>query len=113
MGVARILVLGKIFVGFGLVVVRGWGGGHLTSEVSKIFKKFLKKIEKRNYFSIFFRKFKTHAVIFRAFGKQKFLGNFEKILENFQKISDLIVSRIYCAELRVECSLRGNVRCTG
>ena len=57
-------------------------------DFSKMLKKFLKKIAKMHYFSIFFNKFNKPALIFLAFGltTQDF-GNFERIFEDFQKFS--------------------------
>ena len=39
-----------------------------AGEFSKVFKRFLKKIANMNYFSIFFKSFTNHELIFRAFG---------------------------------------------
>ena len=41
-----------------------------------------------HYFSIFFKKFKNHALIFRGLDENhKLLGNFEKILKFFDENS--------------------------
>ena len=54
----------------------------------EIFRKFLQKIVKMHYFSIFFKRFNKACVNFaRLDENHKLLGNFEKIFENFQKIS--------------------------
>ena len=51
-----------------------------NANCSKFFNGFLGKIAKMHYFSIFFKKFINHALIFRAFeGKTQFVGNSEKI----------------------------------
>ena len=55
MGGARILVWGKTLLGVGLVGVR---------RIFENFKKFLKKITKRHYFSIFFKIFNKQCVNF-------------------------------------------------
>ena len=55
----------------------------------KILKNYLQKIAKNALFKHIFRKNLTnHALIFCAFGgKSQFIGNFEKIFENFEKFS--------------------------
>ena len=55
----------------------------------KILKYFLQKIAKNALFMhIFQKKLTNHALIFCAFGlKRQFIGNFEKISENFEKFS--------------------------
>ena len=51
---------------------------------SKFFKKFLRKLRKMHYFCIFSKKLANHALIFRAFGRKPlFVGNFEKMFDNF------------------------------
>ena len=61
----------------GIARISVGGGG----EFSKICKRFLMKIAKMHYFSIFFKKFKNHALIFLGLDeKHKFLGHF---WENF------------------------------
>ena len=60
--------------------------------LQKIFEKFskvfLRKLRKMHYFSIFQTKLTNHALIFCAFGREsQFIGHFEKIFENFEKIS--------------------------
>ena len=83
MGVAKILV-------WGTLQGRGrWGSwGRSTpdaGEFSKIFKKFLKEIAKKHYFSIFFKILIKLCVDFsRGWTKNT---NFWEILINFQKIS--------------------------
>ena len=43
----------------------------------KFARRFLKKIAKMHYFSIFFKRFSTnHALIFRVFGKLQIVGKF-------------------------------------
>ena len=56
---------------------------------SKILKIFLQKIAKMHYFSRFFTQSKKICVdFFSAFGrKRQFIGNFEKIVENFENPS--------------------------
>ena len=84
MGVARIFS-GEHFLGFGLVGSPGGLRPPDAEEISKIFKKILRKIAKMHYFSIFFKRF---ALIFRAFvRKSQFVGNFEKILKMFDENS--------------------------
>ena len=58
-----------------------------AGEFSKIFKKFLKKISKMHYFSIFFKKFNKPCVqsFARLDEKQKLFGNFERFAKIFKK----------------------------
>ena len=52
----------------------------------KFSKKFVEKIAKNGFLSIFFEKFNKPAFNFCAFGrKTRFIGNFEKIFENISK----------------------------
>ena len=95
MGVARILVSGvEHFRGSGSWGVRGAeppppGAG----EFSKILKRFLKKIAKIHYFSMFSRQFNKPCADFsRVWTKNnKLLGNFEKIFEFFSKMRKYVI----------------------
>ena len=66
---------------------RGSGGGaepRGRQKISKISKKFLKKIAKMDYFRRFFQKIKNPRVKFSRFGrKTQLLGIFEKIFKSF------------------------------
>ena len=61
----------------------------ILSKFSKILKRFLQKFAKNELFEHIFKIFLTnHALIFWAFGrKRQFIGNCEKIFENFEKFS--------------------------
>ena len=66
MGVARILVRGKTFLGSASWGVRGLFAG----EIAKIFKIFLRKLLKCIIFACFSKKLTNHALIFRVFGQK-------------------------------------------
>ena len=71
---------------------RGGSGGKAPSG-QRIFKKFLKKIAKMHYLSIFFKKFNNHALIFRPFGrKTQIVGKILKIFDEnaIQKLNILL-----------------------
>ena len=60
----------------------------------KFSKNFSRTLLKMHYFSVFFKKFKNPALIFRAFGqKHKLLWNFEKIFDenSIEKLHFLII----------------------
>ena len=63
--------------------------GKFWENFRKFLKFFLQKIAKMHYFGIFFKQNLTnHALLLCAFGrKTELLGNFEKIFENFERIS--------------------------
>ena len=70
------------------------GGGHFWGSASwgvrgrRIFKKFLRKLLKMHYFSIFFKKFSKPCVNFsHVWTKNTWLGNFEKIVKIFDENS--------------------------
>ena len=75
---------GKNFGVRGYGRLRSWSGG----DAGKFAKRYLKKIAKMHYFSIFFKKSNKPCVNFSRFWtKNKLLGNFEKILKIFDENS--------------------------
>ena len=63
----------SIFCAFG----KNGKSWEILRKFSKTFKKFIKKIAKMHYFSIFFKEFKNHAINFCVFGRKiQILGKF-------------------------------------